>query len=142
MDLNERLAQRRKEREIESAALAGQIAKEQHAKELHIKNEALKQVTGVESLINEDPDLKTAINKEADKILEKMAVKEINLRQVALVIFLIIIGLGFFQKSWVVGVAIWGFAAWYFQKVIDEKKMEIIKKRKSIAEAKELMRTS
>lgn len=125
MDLNEKLAQRRKEREQEAAIVQAEIAAQETAKRDFIKQEAQKQLAdaGIQQVI--DLNTEKEIQKEKDKMIEKMAqsrwTRSENFIGFLLFVFVIV---AFFQ-SWILGIFMIIIAAIYFDQKNKKYKKQI-----------------
>lgn len=125
MDLNEKLAQRRKEREQEAAIVQAEIAAQETAKRDFIKQEAQKQLAdaGIKQVI--DLNTEKEIQKEKEKMIEKMAQSRWTSSEnfIGFLLFVFVI-VAFFQ-SWVLGVFMIIIAAIYFDKKNKKYKKQI-----------------
>lgn len=99
MDLNEKLAQRRKEREQESAVVQAEIAATETAKTEFVKQEARKQLADAGLQQVNDSDTEKEIQKEKEKIIEKMALSRWTSTEnfIGFLLFLFVI-LAFFKN--------------------------------------------
>ena len=131
MDLNEKLAQRRKERDAEAAAIQAEVAAKETAKAEFIKTEAQKRLAeeGLKQTI--DADTERAIQKEKEKIIEKMAQDNwTNVEKVTGVIFAGLTIWGFFQW-WLIGLIFMVLTAVHFNKTTEKYKSRILNNLKS-----------
>lgn len=136
MNINEKLAQRRREREQEAAVLQVQIAAQEAEKTAFIKQEAKKRLVkeGLQNVI--DVVTEKAIQREKEKIIEEAALIELKNRKVqerknfeialsgfskfeGMVVFILLLLViwGFFQ-SWSVGFFFLIAEAYYFNAVL------------------------
>lgn len=125
MDLNEKLAQRRKEREQEAAIVQAEIAAQETAKRDFIKQEAQKQLAdaGIQQVI--DLNTEKEIQKEKDKMIEKMAQSRWTSSEnfIGFLLFVFVI-VAFFQ-SWILGIFMIIIAAIYFDQKNKKYKKQI-----------------
>ena len=125
MDLNEKLAQRRKEREQEAAIVQAEIAAQETAKRDFIKQEAQKQLAdaGIQQVI--DLNTEKEIQKEKEKMIEKMAQSRWTSSEnfIGFLLFVFVI-VAFFQ-SWILGILMIIIAAIYFDQKNKKYKKQI-----------------
>lgn len=125
MDLNEKLAQRRKEREQEAAIVQAEIAAQETAKSDFIKQEAQKQLAdaGIQQVI--DLNIEKEIQKEKEKMIEKMAQSRWTSSEnfIGFLLFVFVI-VAFFQ-SWILGILMIIIAAIYFDQKNKKYKKQI-----------------
>lgn len=125
MDLNEKLAQRRKEREQEAAIVQAEIAAQETAKRDFIKQEAQKQLAdaGIQQVI--DLNTEKEIQKEKEKMIEKMAQSRWTSSEnfIGFLLFVFVI-VAFFQ-SWILGIFMIIIAAIYFDQKNKKYKKQI-----------------
>ncbi len=125
MDMNEKLAQRRKEREQEAAVVQAEIAAKETAKTEFVKQEARKQLTdaGLQQVI--DSDTEKEIQKEKAKMIEKMALSRWTSVEnfIGFLLFLFVV-LSFFE-SWILGVLMLILSAVYFDRKNKKYKNQI-----------------
>jgi hypothetical protein len=126
MDLNEKLAQRRKEREQEAAAVQAEIAAKETAKTAFVKQEARKQLAdaGLQQVI--DSDTQKAIQKEKDQMIEKMAQSRWTGAENFIGVLLLAITIWGFFENWLLGVILLLSLAFYASKKSEKYKKQII----------------
>lgn len=133
MDLNEKLAQRRKEREQEAAS---------H----QVTNEVEEKTTvDVKAPLTPSPRIddriKQSLHDDHDRklMLKKMAISRIKPWEWIVTIIGVVVSLAITIDSFFVGVLLIGAFVWYAKNSIKRHEMEIRKEWSAIAEAKRLM---
>jgi hypothetical protein len=125
MDLNEKLAQRRKEREQEAAAVQAEIAAKETAKTAFVKQEARKQLAdaGLQQVI--DSDTQKAIQKEKDQMIEKMAQSRWTATDSSIMLLLLVCAIWGFFQNWLLGVILFLILIFYVTKKSEKYKNQI-----------------
>ena len=124
MDINQKIAQRRLEREREAETERAKVAA-QRAESLQVaKSEARRQLVEEGVLSIADPEV---VKREKEKFIEKMAQDSWETSEkwkFAMLVFFCI--LGFFAKWWI-GLFFFLWAFWYSEKVNERHKVIILK---------------
>lgn len=126
MDLNEKLAQRRKEREIEAAAIQKEIVAQETEKIKVIENLARKRLAEKGYPITQDNASEEAIKKQAENIENRMATDRMTDLENFIYVSLIFVGIISFFISPIYGFLFLVGAFWYLHHYIDKYKKLII----------------
>jgi hypothetical protein len=137
MDLNEKLAQRRKER-------AQEITADEHLKApvetITHDSSVLQDAAKVSSIPIEDR-IKVALNENHDRNmnLKRMAMSRVKPWEWFAIIFGVFVSLSFMIESFFLGALFLGAFVWFAKTVLKKYEVEIVKEWASVVEAKNLM---
>jgi hypothetical protein len=126
MDLNEKLAQRRKEREIEAAAIQKEIVKKEVDKIKVIEEIAQKRLAEKGYPIAHDNEVEKSIQKQVVKIENKMATDRMTGWENFYFLSLVFIGIILLFESVILGLLFLAVAVWYLHQCIDKYKKIIV----------------
>lgn len=140
MDLHEKLALRRKEREIETSAALAKIAVHEAAKTAALQHAARKQLAEEGFPVIDGPSTTQSIQGQKNKVIERLALARMVFWEIALCTILTITGVVSLFGSTFTGILFLVGAGWFLHSRIEKYKGIIIMESASIVEAKALLK--
>ena len=126
MDLNEKLAQRRREREIEAVAIQREVALKEASKIEAVNDLARKRLAEKGYPITQDEETEKSIQKQIEKIEKKMATDRMNFWENFIFLSLVFIGIISCFETVIIGILFIVGAVWYLHYCIEKYKKTIV----------------